>query len=78
MIQHSYVPNADDKLNVLKKLVNIRLIDQGGVPPCYLIYIQNYHTPSIRHWSRQGYDRDELIGDMYDHYYNSLLPHCIS
>lgn len=76
MIQHSYIPNSDEKLRVLRQLCNIKLEDQGGDPSCYLIYIQDSDTPNIRYWARQGYDRDELIIDMYDHYYQLLLSHC--
>ena len=76
MIQHSYIPNADDKLKVLKKLVYIRLVDRGGDPACYMIYVQDYDTPDIRYWCRQNYDRDVLIADMYNHYYHWLLSHC--
>lgn len=73
---HSYIPNADEKLRVLRQLCNIRLEDQGGTPPCYMIYVQDRDTPNIRYWARQSFDRDELIIDMYDHYHRMLLAHC--
>ncbi len=76
MIQHSYVNNADEKLIILSKLVNIRFENQGGSPPGYLIYIQDQNALNIKYWARQSFDRVELITDMYDHYYRLLLSHC--
>ena len=75
-IAHSYIPNTDEKFRILEQLVNIRLEPQGGDPEFFLIYIQHYTKKNIRHWARMGYDRDELITDMYDHYHKLLRSNC--
>ncbi len=72
----SDVLTPDEKFHILRKLTNVVLEHSSDGPDHFQIYIQDRDTPSIRYWARMGYDRDELINDMYDHYYNLVRDKC--
>jgi len=73
---HLNILTTDEKFEILRKMTNVVLENTHMENNLFQIYIQDRDTPGIRYWARMGYDRDELVNDMYDHYYQLMWDKC--